>query len=300
MVDRVRDGEGWDAWDDVDLQRWVSDGRPEPSAQERTARTARIAHEHARLDPGAAGPPPALRRSKVRAGQKATLLLLASVVGGVAWLSVQPGEPLGRPAVAPDGEGGYAFLNERPDGRPVTFDPCKEIPYVVRPDGSPPSGAAMIATALGEVSQATGLVFVDKGLTDEAPTSKRHLDSRWSLRDRTDPVLIAWATEQEWPALAGTVVGEAGPVAESVGRSVPRYTSGQVVLDAADLAHAPGDAAGAEQVRLVLLHELGHLVGLDHVADPSQLMYEETGPGLTGFGTGDLRGLHALGSGDCV
>ena len=75
---------------------------------------------------------------------------------------------------------------------------------------------------------------------------------------------------------------------------------GQVVLDAADLAHAPGDGDAAGTVRLVAMHELGHLVGLGHVDDPTELMHAETGGTLTGFGPGDLRGLHELGSGDCA
>ena len=119
------------------------------------------------------------------------------------------------------------------------------------------------------------------------------------LRSTPTPVLIAWATEDEWPALAGSVVGEAGAVSQVLARSGPRFVTGQVVLDAADLAHEPGDAVGAEQVRLVALHELGHLVGLGHVDDPTQLMHAETSLGLTGFGAGDLRGLHELGSGEC-
>lgn len=47
-------------------------------------------------------------------------------------------------------------------------------------------------------------------------------------------------------------------------------------------------------------HELGHLVGLDHVADPTQLMYSEGGPSqASDWGNGDLAGLNQLGSGGC-
>ena len=299
MVEGVRD----DSWDELDLDAWVGAGRPEASADERLARAARIAGDHARLDWAVVGSPlvpvPRPRRRRARVATTAVLALLTAVCAA-AWVASPPGEPLGRPATAPAGQGGYAFLDVRPDGRPVTFDPCKPIHYVVRPDGQPPSGPAMLAAALAEVSRATGLVFVDDGTTEEAPSSERHLAGRWSLRAQTTPVLIAWATEDEWPSLGGSVVGEAGPVSRTFARSAPRFVTGQVVLDAVDLGHAPGDVVAAEQVRLVAMHELGHLVGLGHVDDPTQLMHAETGASLRGFGAGDLRGLHELGSGECV
>jgi hypothetical protein len=305
VVEEVRDGGSRGEWDAVDLDAWVGAGRPEASAEERVARAARIAGDHARLDWGAIGGPlvpvPRPRRRRARATTTAVLALVTAACAAI-WVTSPSGEPLGQPAVAPVGQGGYAFLDEQPDGsgRPVTFDPCEPIHYVVRPDGAPPSGPAMLAAALTEVSRATGLVFVDDGPTAEAPTTDRHLAGRWSLRSTTPPVLIAWATEDEWPSLAGSVVGEAGPVTQTFARSTPRFVTGQVVLDAGDLAHAPGDAVAAGQVRLVAMHELGHLVGLGHVDDPTQLMHAETSPGLTGFGGGDLRGLHELGSGECV
>ncbi|WP_240721531.1 matrixin family metalloprotease [Pseudarthrobacter sp. NamE5] len=54
---------------------------------------------------------------------------------------------------------------------------------------------------------------------------------------------------------------------------------------------------GSALVRAVIMHELAHVVGLDHVNDPTQLMYEENSGQL---GTGDRTGLAMLGSGECV
>jgi hypothetical protein len=49
-------------------------------------------------------------------------------------------------------------------------------------------------------------------------------------------------------------------------------------------------------VGLVLMHELGHLVGLQHVASPHEVMSSNpTDPGVIGWGQGDLRGLQELG-----
>lgn len=47
------------------------------------------------------------------------------------------------------------------------------------------------------------------------------------------------------------------------------------------------------------MHELAHVVGLDHVDDPTQLMNPE-GTGVTEFAAGDLAGLAVLGGGQCV
>ena len=43
------------------------------------------------------------------------------------------------------------------------------------------------------------------------------------------------------------------------------------------------------------MHELGHVIGLDHVTDQSQIMYPTVTTKLSVFGAGDLAGLQLLG-----
>ncbi len=50
----------------------------------------------------------------------------------------------------------------------------------------------------------------------------------------------------------------------------------------------------------ILLHELGHLMGLAHVDDSAQLMFPEARREVPDFAAGDLTGLAALGGGVCV
>jgi predicted Zn-dependent protease len=46
------------------------------------------------------------------------------------------------------------------------------------------------------------------------------------------------------------------------------------------------------------MHELGHLVGLNHVSVKTELMYPEN-LGQRAFGAGDREGLRQLGLGPC-
>jgi hypothetical protein len=209
------------------------------------------------------------------------------------------GAPLGQPP-ASTGSMAYA-LQESPDpGQPfAAYDPCRPVHYVVRPDHAPPGADQMIQEAVSRVSAATGLRFVYDGPTSEAPSDDRETYQPDLYGKRWAPVLIAWSNPSESPDLAGDVDGLGGSGYAYVEGQPYVLVAGQVALDAPDFADILRWPDGSKYGRAVIMHELAHVVGLDHVNDPTQLMNPE-GTGVTEFAAGDLAGLALLGGGECV
>ena len=75
-----------------------------------------------------------------------------------------------------------------------------------------------------------------------------------------------------------------------------RYVTGMVVLDRAVFdSFGPFEQASAQAI---VDHEFGHLVGLGHVDDGGELMYDKN-LRVTTYGPGDLEGLARLGNVSC-
>lgn len=209
-----------------------------------------------------------------------------------------------RDAVAsPAGSGGYTF--ERTvagTNEPVRWDPCEPIHFVINPAGGPAAGTRIIRSAIREVSALTGLTFHDDGLTAEGlgpggPKDRPDVE-RALYGDRWAPVLISWGTSATQHDLDGDVAGEAGPITVSYQGGSPVDVSGSVLLDGGQVT-LTGSREQLAMGRAIVLHELGHLVGLGHVDDPTQIMNPSTTEGTTDYGAGDRRGLAILGAGEC-
>ena len=196
-------------------------------------------------------------------------------------------------AVEPRGNGHYKFFDTQPGGRdPVAWNPCEDIHYLVNPSGAPDGWEDLVDDAVAVVSEAAGLSFEYDGTTDD-----RRFTDRLDGVGRAAPVLIGWADSDEVSRLEGDVAGVAGPVTQTRA-GFSRYVSGMVVLDRKafdDLEEQPG---GDTHQQAILMHELGHLLGLDHVNDRRELMYESN-LGRTTLGKGDRKGLALLGGVGC-
>jgi hypothetical protein len=205
------------------------------------------------------------------------------------------------PAPDPSGAGGYAFVATQDDGsRPVAYDPCQAIPLVVNSSSAPPGAEAILSGAIEAVSDATGLRFTIEGPTDEVPSGSREVILPDLYGDRWAPVLVAWTDPETVPDLSGDVVGAAGSYHTTAPDASERvYVSGIVMLDGPDIVEVLDRPEGRAEAQAIVMHEFGHLVGLDHVDDPTQLMYPRMQEGLVTFQPGDLSGLDQLGRGRC-
>ncbi len=209
--------------------------------------------------------------------------------------------PLGTPAPLDQASDSYRFVSDgRHDGQVTAYDPCRAIHYVTNSALAPEGWQDRLTGAIDRVSEATGLQFVYDGETEEAPSSTRTPFQPDRYGDRWAPVLVAWTTPEANPGLAGNVAGLGGSIAITMTGRSPVYVTGQIELDAPQLARGLGRSGADEMVRAVIEHELGHLVGLDHVDDPTQLMNPYMVPGHTDYAAGDLTGLSILGRGRCA
>ena len=207
-------------------------------------------------------------------------------------------QPLGAPRKPEAASTSYKFLATNDDGTPVGYSPCRPLHYVINAALAPQGAERLVDDSIRTISEATGITFINDGPTSEAPSSTRAPYQKDLYGDRWAPLLIAWTTPEQAPQLKGPVIGTGGSTHFSFGDGPKSFVTGSLELDAPQIAEDLDRAEGAAYATAVILHELGHVMGLEHVDDPAQLMYPEIGA-PDGLAAGDLNGLYELGHAQC-
>jgi hypothetical protein len=189
----------------------------------------------------------------------------------------------------------YRFLLLQPDHvTPIRWNPCRAVHYRIALNGLvPPSEVRPVQIAFQAAGKALGGVrFIDEGLTSVTPTTvedsgRAGVDIVFAFAlpgsgpDRS-ALLTGWEAGRGGFAAAGT----AGPD----GRVVEHPTHGSVVIDA-----GKWQMMDRQQRSILYLHEIGHVVGLDHPLDSHQIMSSGAYDLPPHYQKGDLEGLALLG-----
>jgi hypothetical protein len=232
--------------------------------------------------PGGAPPPATVGSRQRRAGwlPLAVLALVAAVVAA----SLSPEDP----------EPTYAFMHEV-DGRPVTYTSCGLIQVAVYPAGGPPNAEELVREAVARMRSATGLDIVVVGaFGGHAPN--------WNFESgpvhRDDPISEPWQDGESIAQLTEHTAGLGGSRMFAGPDGTPRLVAGTIALSR-DYYASLTESGDDDEALAVMLHEFGHVFGLDHVDSRAELMDADNN-GRTSFGTGDLQGLRLLGRGPCA
>lgn len=252
--------------------------------------------------PNPGGPSPRARDSAVAPDVDASCPVRDHVDpgAGIRFLDEREREPRDRDAQPPRS---YSFLAAARDGcQPVRFNPCEPVRYVI--GGDPPAGAANEAhEAVARVSEASGLRFVFEGETDESfgrrsPYQPDRYGERWP------PLLIAFehqGTRAPRDGGEGSVVAGTG-VPTAVGDvlvTAQMSLNVDAIVDLDTRETVPGGFGPGITRGRILLHELGHSIGLGHVADAEQIMHEpltDHPPVPADYADGDRVGLRFVGA----
>lgn len=220
------------------------------------------------------------------------------VSGVVAPACTKPVASSGVAATASRGSSASYALNHNKNGSVTRWNPCDgAIRVLVNPSKGGVGALGDAQSALKELARRTGLSFVYAGTTTFVPTSS-------NASNQPAPIVIAWAPPGAGAGrsnyYAAGAVGEGGWRSSGTSNNGGatwnwKIVQGFVVVDPS-VSMSRGFGNGITRGAL-LLHELGHVVGLAHTADGTQVMYPVLRPASLGsFGRGDLAGLTAVGA----
>jgi hypothetical protein len=188
-----------------------------------------------------------------------------------------------------EGNNKFKFLDRSENNAPMYFEGCGDISYEVRTNYSSPRDLELIEYSLDEISKVYGRNFVFKGTTDSFVAEDINSNILINFTSANESQELKEAKLNNGPDIAGL----GGPFAPKLtSKPISRswaWTKGFVLIERSYWLNYDE----FQKVNLVI-HEIGHVLGLDH---PANLMGQIMGYGddiSVELGSGDKLGLQAL------
>jgi len=186
------------------------------------------------------------------------------------------------------------------DGQPVRWNPCTAIHWTSNTARGPVGGLDVLKAGVAKIAAQTGTTWVYDGATATVPSTSYLPKTPTTNR----PVLLGWADGATSDLLAGKPAGVLGMTRtvwfgtdDGQGTRIAATRAATVALDRTDRLPLRGAVSWSATV----LHELGHVMGLDHPSDSRQLMASTLPANVTDLQAGDRAGLTRVGrSAGCV
>jgi hypothetical protein len=176
-------------------------------------------------------------------------------------------------------------------GQRLRWNPCSTVHWRADLRLAPPGALTTVKAAVAQISAKTGITFVYDGTASYIPQKGNYA--------QPSSLVVSFARHPGRPTASnyltgGSNVAYGGYLAAGSyknGKVVYQITKGFVVIDADRYPFF------SSKIRSdVLMHELGHAVGLNHAKYKSEIMYPTIGNySPNGYAAGDLAGLRLLG-----
>ncbi len=206
----------------------------------------------------------------------------------------------------------HTWTDPKGDQHRVRWNPCQTITYAVNARLSGGSDRARrraiddVQSAFHRAGKRTGLNFSYSGRTVELPNNSG--DKSWATRQKAAEIVVAWVDQSRPKFRSNLLSNEGDGYASGVGGWMLRgwqngdgnwraaVGRGFVVINADhNRRYKEGFGSGVTRGAL-LLHEVGHALGLGHVGNTGELMYPTIlNRRHSNYKPGDSRGLSRVG-----